>query len=182
METSFGVFDRSNAQSAYSFSITLYNGPLDITWQHASATCDYVSDIIAMHCDKLKLNYNEARHSIAYLVNELLENSIKFKSEGDIELNFSFDNNNFEMIISNSITSTVAEKFQGLLAEIVSRDPGELLIERIEKNAIDENSSASGLGILTLMNDYGARMGWKFIEQRANGGILLSTIASIEVR
>ena len=67
---------------------------------------------------------------------------------------------------------------QALLAEVTTRDPGDLLIERIEANAADENSSVSGLGILTLMNDYGARLGWNFREDASGQTIILSTHAT----
>ena len=63
--------------------------------------------------------------------------------------------------------------------EIISRDPGELLIERIEANAADENSSGSGLGLLTLMNDYGARLGWDFRSSTSGSAVTLSTHAAL---
>jgi hypothetical protein len=83
--------------------------------------------------------------------------------------------------VTNRTAAEAAGKFQGLLAEITTRDPGELLIERIEANAADENSSGSGLGILTLMNDYGARLGWHFSEAPAGGTIVLVTRASLSL-
>ena len=76
-------------------------------------------------------------------------------------------------------SSDVASRFQSLLSELTARDPGELLIERIEANAADETSSGSGLGLLTLMNDYGARLGWNFSDAPADGTVVLSTHASL---
>ena len=112
-------------------------------------------------------------------MNELLENAIKFRSPGDIELRCSLEDGNFELTVRNLASRDVASRFQSLLSEVTSRDPGELLIERIEANAADETSSASGLGILTLMNDYGARLGWNFDDAPAEGAVLLSTHASL---
>lgn len=160
-------------------SIVLPEGPLGLGWQHASTTCEFLGDIFATHHAKSGRDYSEARHSIIYLVNELLENAVKFRSPGDIELRCSLENGNFDLIVRNSTTSTIASGFHSLLAEITSRDPGELLIERIEANAEDENSSASGLGILTLMNDYGARLGWTFSDGPRDGEVILSTHASL---
>jgi Uncharacterized protein conserved in bacteria len=37
-----------------------------------------------------------------------------------------------------------------------------MYIEKLEKNAADESSTDSGLGLLTMLNDYSAKMGWKF--------------------
>lgn len=159
--------------------IVLSEGPLGVTWQHASATCEFMGDIFATQHAKTGMDYNEARHSIIYVVNELLENAIKFRSPGDIEVRGSLEGGNFEVTVVNRTAPETAVKFQDMLAELTTRDPGELLIERIEANAADENSSGSGLGILTLMNDYGARLGWHFSEAPAGETVVLSTRASL---
>ena len=70
---------------------------------------------------------------------------------------------------------------QMLIEDLTTRDPGDLLLERIEANAADETSSASGLGILTLMNDYGARMGWHFSDALTSGASVLRTQASLSL-
>jgi hypothetical protein len=73
------------------------------------------------------------------------------------------------------------ERFGTLLDELACGDPGELLIERIEANAANENSNASGLGLLTLMNDYGARLGWQFDPQGTGETGQLRTYAVLEL-
>ena len=115
----------------------------------------------------------------AALVNELLENAIKFRVPGTISVDCSLHQGNFELTVSNDTQAEVANRFQALIEEITSRDPGELLIERIEANAADENSSGSGLGLLTLMNDYGARLGWDFRSSATGGAVMLSTHAAL---
>ena len=178
MPLDFGETTHRNTPSAFSVNIILAEGPLAVSWQHASATCEFLGDLFAHHHAQGGADYNEARHAIIYLVNELLENAIKFRNPGDIMLLCSLEDGNLELAVCNSTAPAVAEKFQSLLSEITSRDPGELLIERIEANAADETSSASGLGLLTLMNDYGARLGWTF-EQNDGGAIVLRTYASL---
>mgnify|MGYP001325856626 CR=1 FL=1 len=179
MSISFGETEFSNGPSAFAMRVVLSEGPLGVSWQHASATCEFLGDMFATRSAKQGRDYTEARHSIIYLVNELLENAIKFRSPGDIELDCSLDDGTFELTVTNHAREEVAERFQSLLAEVTTRDPGELLIERIEANAADENSSGSGLGLLTLMNDYGARLGWNFRPVPAGGAVVLSTRASL---
>ena len=179
MSTFFGETQAINGTGSFGMSIVLSEGPLALSWQHASATCEFLGDIFATHHAKLGHDYSEARHSIIYLVNELLENAVKFRSPGDIELRCSLENGNLELLVSNSTSSQIASGFHVLLAEVTSRDPGELLIERIEANAADESSSASGLGILTLMNDYGARLGWTFDDAPQDGEVIITTHASL---
>jgi hypothetical protein len=179
MSIQFGETQANNGTDAFGMSIVLSEGPLALSWQHASATCEFLGDVFAMRHAKAGQDYSEARHAIIYLVNELLENAIKFRSPGDVELRCSLEDGNFELLVRNSTSSKVASGFQSLLAEVTSRDPGDLLIERIEANAANESSSASGLGILTLMNDYGARLGWTFDNAPRDGEVVLSTHASL---
>ncbi|WP_421693536.1 slr1658 superfamily regulator [Aestuariivirga sp.] len=179
MNSRFGEIAHNNGTLAFSMALVLHEGPLGVSWQHASETCEFLGDVFALHHAKSIGDYQDARHSIIYLVNELLENAIKFRSPGDIRINCTLEGNNLELTVSNYAEAPVAERFKGLLAEITTRDPGDLLIERIEANAADENSSASGLGLLTLMNDYGARLGWDFREAHAGDAVVLSTYASL---
>jgi hypothetical protein len=179
MTISFGETQHSNSPKAFAMSIVLRHGPLSVTWQHASATCEFLGDVFAVRHAKDGKDYSEARHSIIYLVNELLENAIKFRSPGEIEVYCSLEDGNFELTVRNHANSEIASGFQSLLSELTTRDPGELLIERIEANAADGTSSGSGLGLLTLMNDYGARLGWKFSDAPVTGSVVLSTHASL---
>ena len=65
--------------------------------------------------------------------------------------------------------------FGTLLGELTSRDPGDLMIERIEANAESGSDGGSGLGILTLMNDYSAEMGWTFGDKGAGDTLDVTT-------
>lgn len=158
--------------------LRLTDGPLDISWHHCSLTSDFLGDFFADHV-KGSDDAREIRHSIGYLVNELLENAVKFRAPGDIEIEAGFHDTMFGLCVHNRVHAATAERFQALLAEITSRDPGELLIERIERNAADPDSHASGLGILTLMNDYGAQLGWKFMRDDEEGLYRLETYAAL---
>ena len=175
----FGDTTRNNGSEAFAMRIIIADGPLGVSWQHASETCEFLGDVFALRHAKAGADYTEARHSIIYLVNELLENAIKFRVPGAIRVDCSLEDGNFELTVSNETAADVASRFQTLIEEIVSRDPGELLIERIEANAADETSSGSGLGLLTLMNDYGARLGWDFRASPSGSAVTLSTHAAL---
>lgn len=175
----FGSIERQNGPAAFTMRVIISDGPLAVSWQHASETCEFIGDVFALRHAKAGADYTDARHSIIYLVNELLENAIKFRVPGAICVDCSLDGTNFELTVRNETTPDVADRFQKLIEEIISRDPGELLIERIEANAADETSSGSGLGLLTLMNDYGARLGWDFRSSTSGTAVALSTHAAL---
>ncbi len=142
---------------------------------------EFLGDIYGMRSGAQRLNDNEARHSVGYLVNELLENAVKFRAPGDVLVESSLDGNRFEIKVSNYISEETSRRFQPLLAEITQGDPGELLIQRIEANAGDAFSSGSGLGLLTLMSDYGARLGWRFSRSTAGTLVFLEVFAALEL-
>jgi len=179
MKASYGDTGLSNGSGAFGNALTLAEGPLDLTWHHASTTAEFLGEFYAIRGPALSLDINDARHSIGYLVNELLENAVKFRHPGDITIVSSIENKRFEIKVSNLVSRETAERFSALLEEITSRDPGELLIERIEANAMDETSSASGLGLLTLMSDYGAQLGWEFHDDGGGPAVRLNTYAAL---
>jgi hypothetical protein len=177
----FGNIESTNGNAADIGRLRLADGALDISWHHCSTTADFLGDFFATQTRKTDFEYNEIRHGIGYLVNELLENAVKFRAPGDISIEASLQDGNFELRVSNLVEEQTALRFQRVLAEITARDPGELLIERIEENAADPSSSGSGLGLLTLMNDYNARLGWKFTRDEEAGPVRLETYAALSL-
>ena len=181
MSMSFGDTTQTNSADGFLISVVLKDGAPGLSWKQAGATSEFLGEILATHSAKSGHDYSETRHAIIYLVNELLENAIKFRSPGDIEVRCSIEQSTFELAVVNRIAPDLVPGFQELLAELTAGDPGDLLIERIEANAADETSSASGLGILTLMNDYGVRMGWHFSDAPSGGAIVIRTHASLSL-
>jgi hypothetical protein len=177
----FGNIDFSNGQSAFANTLRLVDGAIDLSWHHCGTTSEFLGEMFALRVTSSKLDYNEARHSIGYLVNELLENAVKFRSPGDIIVESSFDGGLFEIRITNFIGADTSARFMSMLAEVTSRDPGDLLIERIEANAADASSSGSGLGLLTLMSDYGVRLGWTFDPGAEGDSVRLQTYAALKL-
>jgi hypothetical protein len=162
--------------------LQFHTGKFALRWTHCSSTATFISSYYA---SLFKVEYpaaqaNDLTHSIAYLANELLENAVKFRTEGDVEVQTGLHGEEFVMRVTNHIGPETSATFQVLLSEITAGDPGELLLQRIEANAADENGSGSGLGILTLMSDYGVRFCWTFTpETPSDGRVLLQTIARL---
>ncbi|CAN7463841.1 ATP-binding protein [Rhizobium sp. LjRoot30] len=180
MTIHFGDIIFKNEPTSFGNRLQLAEGPIDLNWHHCSVTSEFLGEFFALRCGAKNLDYNEARHSIGYLVNELLENAIKFRAPGDIVIETTLQENHFEIKVTNLINVETSNRFQPLLAELTSRDPGDLLIERIEANAEDAFSSGSGLGLLTLMSDYGARLGWRFSPVAEGNNIRLETFAALD--
>ena len=161
MNKTLGNIETLHGNSAIRFDLKLAAEPLDLSWHHCGVTSDFIGEYMSRSCEN-GIDANSARHSISYMINEILENAVKFRHGGNIELAGSLEAGTFEITIENQIDSGTAKKFRAYLETLLHREPGELLIERMEENALDPESSGSGLGLLTLMSDYGAKLGWSF--------------------
>ena len=110
----------------------------------------------------------DAQGSISYVANELIENAVKFNIENtahQVKLGIYFlENPELVAVIfaTNSLNKDSAASFQLHIKRLLSSDPRELYIQQIETSARENNTTRSGLGFLTMMNDYHARLGWKF--------------------
>lgn len=181
MLTSIGHTKLNNASDAATNRLCIFDGPIDIAWHHCDTTSEFLGEFFALGYKRSEQDYNEARHSIGYLLNELIENAVKFRAQGDILVESSLEEGRFEVKVSNLIDQRTAARFKDLLAHLASRDPCDLLIERIEANAADSGSTGSGLGLLTLMSDYGARLGWVFDARGDCEPVRLTTFAALDV-
>jgi hypothetical protein len=157
---------------------------LALKWSHCSSTADFLSH----YFDGVSGSTLDAAarrdlvHSVAYLANELVENAVKFRAPGDVVVEAGIDAGDFLLRISHHILPETSERFRALLAEIAGGDAGELLIQRIEANAAGDNAAGSGLGLLTLRNDYGVRISWQFTPAAAaDQRVFLETTARLQL-
>ncbi|WP_081160424.1 slr1658 superfamily regulator [Ensifer aridi] len=179
MTTLYGLEDLAIGTGENVAKLRLFDGPLDLGWKHCAMTSDFVAEFVALRYRASRNLYKEVRHNVGYLTNELVENAVKFRASGEIVVEASVADNTFRTKVSNFVDKETAERFQHLLSEITTGDPGELLISRIEANATGA-AAGSGLGLLTLMSDYGAHFAWVFGTGEQEG-IPLETYASIAV-
>lgn len=180
MVEEFGDISAINGGDAKHFGVTLVAEPLDLSWHHCGLTSDFIGDYFSRACGR-GIDAVDARHSISYMINEILENAVKFRHGGDVTVRGSLQGDSFEIRIVNTIDDATAASFRQHLGELLARDPGDLLLERIEENALDPDGSGSGLGLLTLMSDYGARLGWSFDTGRVSEGVELTTYAALRL-
>ena len=107
----------------------------------------------------------EIKSAVSYIANELLENAMKFNdetSEYPIDIKLQLESDGVIFSVANSIHPQAVGKFQAYIQHLLASEPSELYMEQLEKNAADDNCTGSGLGLLTMLSDYTAKIGWKF--------------------
>lgn len=136
---------------------------------------DYLENLLPINDDNSNISdrLEECKGTVSFIGNELLENAIKFKSINrhyPVKFGIHFLNNikedlreiNIIVFTENSIDDQNLEKFQEFIQQLLSFDTNELYIEQIEKTTEADNTDTSGLGLLSIINDYSAKLGWKF--------------------
>ena len=96
----------------------------------------------------MKFNFAPAKHSVTIQM-ELLQDMILF-------------------YVSNFINPENVESFQDKINQILTEDPNELFMGQLMNNEDDEKGADSGLGYLTMINDWNAKLAWKFEQHGDN--------------
>ncbi|AFY71734.1 hypothetical protein Pse7367_3499 [Thalassoporum mexicanum PCC 7367] len=143
-------------------------------WQHNGSSANFVAEYFATffpYDSKVVINgdqidiRDEVRGAVSYIANELLENAVKFNNaEPDqaIALKLMLYSDRIVFIATNYVDCVCARQFEAFINEITNTDPDQLYIDKLEQSAMSEEMGESGLGILTIINDYQAKIGWQF--------------------
>jgi hypothetical protein len=167
-------------------SLVFYSGGFPVRWSQCSATAEYFAEYFAdvhARAGADESARNDFSGTLSYIVNELVENAVKFSRGDSVEVTVSIEGDELVALVTNQILAVtvdgLVEKFSGLVAG----DPQDLLIARVEANAVNPDSAVSGLGFLTMMADYGATLGWFFAPVEDNPrNVLLKTMARLQMR
>ncbi|MEG4573160.1 DUF6272 family protein [Microcoleus sp. N3A4] len=145
--------------------------PLKQRWRNNGLSADFMADYLTTFFpgnedDPSTIERQaEIKSAVSYIANELLENAMKFNdetSEYPIDIKLHLERDRLIFSVANSIPPQAVGKFQAYIQQLLASEPGELYIQQLEKNAADDNSTDSGLGLLTMLSDYTAKIGWKF--------------------
>ena len=145
--------------------------PLKQRWRNNGLSADFLADYLTTFFpgneDELSTVNRQAdiKSAVSYIANELLENAMKFNDETSdypIDIKLQLESDGLIFLVANSIPPQAVGKFQAYIQELLASNPSELYLKRLEENAADDNCTGSGLGLLTMLVDYNAKIGWKF--------------------
>jgi hypothetical protein len=167
--------------------------PIQKRWRNnrlsANFIAEYLSSFIPVEEDEPihEHRIRQAKGIVAYIANELLENAMKFNHQVvDFKINFCVSfvvetDVTVAISVTNSISSVNRDKLVLFIDQLLSTDPADLYVAQVEKSA-EEGGEASGLGLLTIVNDYSAQLGWRLETGVDNPEItLVTTMAQILV-
>ena len=171
--------------------------PLKKRWRNNRLSAYFIADYFTTFLPlddgdiEQQKRIEESKSAVSYVANELLENAIKYNDENchsQIKFGVHFLQQNHLIAVifaTNSINLDDQKKLQHFIDRLSSEDTESLYIEQLEKNAFDEqNNDCSGLGFLTIINDYSGKIGWKFETVRSFDSYsfnLVTTMVQIQV-
>jgi hypothetical protein len=149
-------------------------GPLKKRWETNGVSADFIAEYFRnFHVGNQEINgtvlndieVENIRDAVKYIANELLENAMKFQEAGEaymaqIYLFLFVDKVAFR--VTNAITPQQQLKLKTFIQQVLTEDPHEIYFQVMRNSALEENSAQSGLGLLSMICDYGARLGWQF--------------------
>lgn len=152
-------------------------------WRNNGLSADFLAEYLSTFFsgnenENAAQRQAEIKSAVSYVANELLENAVKFNNEAvpyPISIQIHLYANRIVFVIANSVLPQVASKFQNFIQELLSSNPEDLYFHQLEKNAEEGNGDGSGLGLLTLLNDYKAKLGWKFEKAQTEPEIVTVT-------
>ena len=164
--------------------------PLSDRWRNNSLSADFLANywgtFFPVHDGVSMRHQREMTDAVNYIVNELLENAMKFsygRKDKAIQIGLYLSHQELRFYVSNTIQHDTVEPFQRYIQQLLTEDAGELYLRQLERNAADEGGHQSRLGFLTILYDYRAELAWKFetITQGAEEVMVVTTMVQLAI-
>lgn len=161
--------------------------PLRQRWRNNGLSADFLGDYLTTffpldeNAPATRKRQSEIRGAVSFIANELLENAMKFHDESlpePITMRLCLQQEEIIFQQANSVGQEALAAFRTFVTRLRSSDPGELYIQQLEEGVASEGSA--GLGYLTMINDYGAELAWRF-EPRDHSGYRVTTQVIIKI-
>ena len=139
------------------FAVTIL--PLDLfdSWERGSLLSNFAADFY-----KHNFPSDEEHNLISTVLNELVENAVKFSRNNSAPVKIVLKRRNDELLMQadNYLPRRRKESFISVCKEIATADLDELYVDRMHENVYDTHSS--GIGLILIKKDYGESLSFDF--------------------
>jgi len=172
-ERTMGDFPQSLPPSQEYLILSFSPGsiPLQQRWRNNCLSADFLADYLStffLKDDEQQPEtekQREIKSAVSYIANELLENGMKYcvkNSALPISIQIHLTPKVIVLQLTNSVTIEQSQHFQAQIEKLLAGNPSEMYLAQLEQNALEENEPLSNLGLLTMLHDYNAKIGWHF--------------------
>jgi hypothetical protein len=126
------------------------------------------------------------KNAVRYIGNELLENAMKFQGEKtacSAKISLSLYEDKLLFQIRNVCSIERANNFQTFIEQkLLVSNPRQLYMEALRNSAKRGESAPSQVGLLSMICDYSAQLGWKFEPGDADSSFMvISTTVCLNI-
>lgn len=161
--------------------------PLQQRWRNNGLSADFLADYATTFFPSgepgtlQEARQADVKAAVNYIANELLENAMKYADDSDempTTISLILKKDRIDFVERNAISQESRDRLTAFIERMEDRDPADLYIEIMEEGGVD--GGGTGLGFVTMMTDYGAKVTWSF-EDTASGHAVVTTSVRIDV-
>lgn len=183
----FVELDEDRAGESLSLRFSPSSTPLQQRWRNNGLSADflagYVSTFLPADNDGEAAAGRKAdvAAAVGYVANELLENAMKY---GDAEtgrpifMRLHLEETRIIFHQTNSAAAARVASLRAFIADLAEMGAADMLLKQMENSGGD---GGSGLGLLTMVNDYDARLAFRISERKNCGEALITTQVELDI-
>lgn len=178
MDQTFGEFIELVAGEGEYLKIGFHPSSISLQqrWRNNGLSADFLADYLSTFFPGEDLasaeRQSQIKDAVGYISNELLENCMKYSYASMhhlVSIEMFLEPGAITLYTNNGIAPGSVAPFQKFIQRMLTEDVDVLYTEQLERNADDESGTASGMGFLTMLSDYGVKIAWKFSKSEAAG-------------
>ncbi|MDM8567224.1 DUF6272 family protein [Candidatus Halobeggiatoa sp. HSG11] len=167
--------------------------PLKERWQNNGLSADFIAEyfrvffigkLMDLAKEEEKVVLSNIKDTVKYVANELLENAMKFQNESlpfTAKIGLSLYDDKLVFCVTNCVDEQQVEPFQQFIQSLLNEDPQELYFKTMRSNALGSDNNRSGLGLLSMICDYSAKLSWKFETIQTPPVTVVTTMVLLEI-
>lgn len=163
--------ERSGECEYLTLAFSPLSAPLQSRWRNNGLSADFLGDYVTTFLPTTngmvatESRQSEIKHAVTYIANELLENAMKYHerlADIPIGIHLELTSDRIAVSASNGINVGQAEQYKAFVERLLEGDASDLLLKQQEESATGSGLTKSCVGLLTMIIDYGAQLGWRF--------------------
>lgn len=146
-------------------------------WKNNSLSADFMADYFAtfyaLHGSDEEGRLEYVKGAVSFVANELIENAMKFTDVEGIPISIRLTMHEGELVFfaTNGASLEGSQMYEAAVRRLLNADPW----AEYERRA-QANDGTSGLGLLSMLTDYSARLGWRFMPHDDKRLLLTTTV------
>jgi diguanylate cyclase (GGDEF)-like protein len=186
-QTVSNCLERSGKCEYLTLAFSPISTPLHSRWRNNGLSADFIGDYVITFLPREgpmagPSCQNEMRHAVTFIVNELLENAMKYHAHNvdiPIRIHLELTKQRITVSASNGVGQEQARRYHAFVEKLQQGDAADLLLSQLEESARSSEPAVSSLGLLTMITDYGAELGWRFDLHPLHSAMMTVTTSAV---